>query len=168
VCLCLCLYLCVSVCVCARVCVFIYCLFVTLKDTNIISAREHICSLRLKNLVIAGACTCTCMHYCASYHIHRHMNMYACIHTYITRICTQDAKRLSQVFREPKHRLLVLIGPVVPRKSCSPAILNQVLTPRAPPPLPSDSYTHAYTHTRVCAERERSGGLERVSFTLAT
>ena len=40
---------------------------------------------------------------------------------------SQDAKRLSQVFRSASsNRLLVLLGPVVPRRSCTAAMLNQV------------------------------------------
>ena len=46
--------------------------------------------------------------------------------TCISYINSHDAKRLSQVFREPENRLLVLIGPVVPRRSCTPAMLSQV------------------------------------------
>jgi hypothetical protein len=47
---------------------------------------------------------------------------------------SQDGKRLGQVFRDSTaaiskdthHRALVVLGPVVPRTACSPAVLSQL------------------------------------------
>jgi hypothetical protein len=55
---------------------------------------------------------------------------------------SQDAKRLSHVFRSAtSNRLLVLLGPVVPRRSCTAAMLNQV----------SSLVTHSVRHLFLSA-----------------